>query len=71
MKEDGEDETVFVVEEVVELDDDFEVELFTNFVDVAIVVVVDPVVEDFGEGELLLPEEGLGLVVTFGPDGLG
>ena len=69
MKEDGEDETVFVVEEVVELDDDFEVELFTNF-DIVPFVVVDPVVEDFGEGELLLPEEGWGLVVTFGPGGL-
>jgi len=68
IKEDGEDETVFVVEDVVELADNFEVELFTNFDDVAI--VVGPVVEDLGEGELLLPKECWGLVVTFGPDGL-
>lgn len=67
IKEDGEAETVFVaVEDVVELDDDFEVELFTNFDD----VVVDPVKEGFGEGELLLGEECWGLFVNFGPDGL-
>ena len=65
MKEDGEAETVFVVEDVVEFDDNVEVELFTNFED----VVVDPL-EDFGEGELLLGEECWGLFVAFGPDGL-
>ena len=48
-------ETVFVVvEDVVELDDDFEFELFTNFDDVE--VVVDPL-EDFGEGRFLFTEE--------------
>ena len=53
IKEDGEAETVFVaVEDVVALDDDVEIELFTNFED----VVVGPL-EDFGEGELLLGEE--------------
>ena len=54
IKEDGEAETVFVVEDVVELDDDVEVELFINFDDVD--VVVDPL-DGFGEGELLLAEE--------------
>ena len=48
-------ETVFVVvEDVVELDDDFEFELFTNFDDVE--VVVGPL-EDFGGGRFLLTEE--------------
>ena len=55
IKEDGEAETVFVVEDVVEFDDDVEVEHFTNFDDIDI--VVDPVEVGFGEGELLLAEE--------------
>lgn len=48
-------ETVLiVVEDVVELDDDFEFELFTNFDEVE--VVADPL-EDFGEAEFLLTGE--------------
>ena len=48
-------ETVFVdVEDVVELDDDFEFELFTNFDDVE--VVVDPL-EGFEQERFLFTEE--------------